>query len=76
VKVCLLDKNIWPRYKACGGAVSRQAEAFLPPDRTQVLQSKLNGITFLFHMTNPVEIHRNELIAQTVMRDEFDLFLL
>ncbi|MGD0877631.1 MAG: geranylgeranyl reductase family protein [Anaerolineales bacterium] len=74
-KVLVLEKELLPRYKPCGGAVSAQVLEQFPFSFDPVIQSRVNAISYVLG---------NELVTipvagsslRMVMRKQFDAFLL
>lgn len=74
-KVLVLEKELLPRYKTCGGAVSGHVLAQFPFSFEPVIRSRVNSVSYAFGeqvMTIPVK----EASLCMVMRSEFDAFLL
>jgi len=74
-KVLVLEKELLPRYKTCGGAVSGRVLAQFPFSFDPVIQTRVNAVSYALGdqvMTIPVR----EASLCMVMRSEFDAFLL
>jgi len=74
--VVVLEKAELPRYKACGGGVTRKAWSLLPGDPAQVVEDCIREMVFCFGRAEPVVVRPREPVAYLVMRDRFDRWLL
>ncbi|GIW06410.1 MAG: geranylgeranyl reductase [Dehalococcoidia bacterium] len=70
--VLLLERERVPRYKVCGGGVTRKALAELPFDPADVLECAPTRARVSVRSGTPIEIDVGEVAAWTVMRDRFD----
>ncbi|MFN8534794.1 MAG: geranylgeranyl reductase family protein [Dehalococcoidia bacterium] len=70
--VLLLERERLPRYKVCGGGVTRKALQELPFDPADVLERAPTHAKVAVRSGQPVEIDAGEPAAWTVMRDRFD----
>lgn len=73
--VLLLDKSTFPRYKVCGGGVTKRAIRKMPIDITSVIRDEVHT----FVITNGSKVkhtikHQNPFVYM-VMRDELDQLL-
>ncbi|MCR4419223.1 MAG: geranylgeranyl reductase family protein [Clostridia bacterium] len=75
-EVVVLEKAALPRYKACGGGVTRKAWSLLPGEPTEVVEDEMLKIVFCFGRAEPVEVRAGRPVARLVMRDRFDQWLL
>jgi geranylgeranyl reductase family protein len=74
-KVLVLEKELLPRYKTCGGAISARVLEQFPFSFEPVIQSRVKAISYVYGekvVTIPVE---GSTLCM-VMRDEFDAHLL
>jgi geranylgeranyl reductase family protein len=75
LNVLLIDKQVLPRYKACGGGITRRAAALIPFDMGSVIEDYSYRVSvswqgeFLYS-----HISSNPIISM-VMREKFDYFL-
>jgi geranylgeranyl reductase family protein len=75
LNVLLIDKQSLPRYKACGGGITRRAAALIPFDIDSVIEDYSYRVSVswqgkrLYSNTSP------EPIIAMVMRERFDYFL-
>ncbi len=76
IKVMILDKKSPPRYKACGGGLTRRAVNALPFDISEVVEDKTCTVHMLYQ-NRPLhtKTFANPVI-EMVMRDRFDAFLI
>lgn len=75
MRVLVLEKEILPRYKACGGGISSRFLEQFPFSFDPVIESKVTSISYALReqiVTFPLP---DQAICM-VMRDEFDSFLL
>lgn len=72
----LLEKEEFPRYKPCGGGLSRHAISYLdfelPPD---IIEWKVTGARVSFR-EQTIEAHKEHCLSTMVSRDVFDNLLL
>jgi geranylgeranyl reductase family protein len=71
-QVLLLERERLPRYKVCGGGVTRKALVALPCDVGDVLECAPTRARVTVRGTSPVEIDTGAVAAWTTMRDRFD----
>lgn len=71
-RVVLLERERLPRYKVCGGGVTRKALAELPFVPTEVLERAPRRARVSVRGRGAVEIPTDRIAAWTVMRDRFD----
>jgi len=71
----LIDKSTFPRYKACGGALSEQAMSYLDfPLDNELIERDIYGARVHFG-NETIEILKPYRIAGLVTRSKFDYFL-
>ncbi|MDE2484217.1 MAG: geranylgeranyl reductase family protein [candidate division NC10 bacterium] len=71
-RVLLLERRRLPRYKACGGCLSRRVEGLLPFDPGKLIEEQITSLTFTWRGRDPVEATFSEPVAYMVWRDKFD----
>lgn len=71
-RVLLLERRRLPRYKACGGCLSRRVETLLDFDVGTLLEERITGLTFTYRGREPIEAEFGEPMATMVWRDRFD----
>lgn len=72
----IIEKERFPRYKACGGCLSLKTARLLDFDLSPVIENTIFGAKFSYRLKDPFFIESKEPIAFMVMRDCFDQFLL
>ncbi len=75
IGVLLLEKETLPRHKCCAGGVTGKAARLLDFDVSQVAEDVIHEVSFTFNLGSPYLGQRSEPLMYTVMRDEFDRFL-
>lgn len=75
-RVLVLEKEMLPRYKACGGGLSARmlAETF-PFPFEEVIETQVKAIAYTFGQQT-ITIPLPDPSVRTVMRDRFDAYLL
>lgn len=76
LKTLLIEKEKFPRYKACGGCLSLKTVHLLDFNLTSVIENTIFGAKFSYRLKDPFFIESKEPIAFMVMRDRFDEFLM
>ncbi len=76
IEVVLLEREMLPRYKVCGGGVVHRVLQFLPTDvgtavQRQCADSELNLLPYGYHFV----AHRSEPVVSMTMRAQFDWLL-
>ena len=74
-RVLVLEKELLPRYKACGGGVSAQVLEQFPFSFEPVIESKVKAISYALG-ENVVTIPLTDQSVRMVMRNDFDAYLL
>jgi geranylgeranyl reductase family protein len=74
--VMVIEKEIVPRYKACGGAIPRQTLEQFPFDFNNIPQTAPVGVRLTFPGQSPVSFSLPDRPVVMIMRDDFDAFLL
>ena len=77
LKVLLLDKEKFPRYKACAGAIPGTCAKLLDFPIDSVIHRRISGMAFFAPSGYRIDFVPEErsLPGYTVMRDEFDRWL-
>ena len=65
------DKATFPRYKACGGGLSRKTIDFLPFSIEEIVEKRMSGVWMGYRKTD-VLIESADYPGVMVMRDAFD----
>lgn len=76
LKVLAIDKAKFPRYKTCGGSVSKKVDKILKFDFSDVVEDVTNGAVFSYKSKRHLFVQHDSPIASMVMRDRFDNLLL
>ncbi|SFL36497.1 geranylgeranyl reductase family protein [Halanaerobium salsuginis] len=76
----VLEKSDWPRYKACGGALSARSTAILCSNNIKlppaIIQKKINDFKFYFSEEEKFSLNYSGQSIKLVQRTSFDNFLL
>ncbi|MFW6082599.1 MAG: NAD(P)/FAD-dependent oxidoreductase [Chloroflexota bacterium] len=75
-QVLVLEKEMLPRYKACGGGVPRSVLQRFPFDFSDVIKDWIRRVRFCYQDGRQITVDLPRRSVATVMRDSFDLFLL
>lgn len=71
----IIEKERLPRYKACGGCLSKKTVNLLGFDLSPVVENTIYGAKFTYRSKDPFIIESEDPIAFLVMRDRFDQLL-
>lgn len=71
----LLEKRVFPRYKACGGGLTKRALDSLPFEIADVIEERVHTVRAFVQNECVFEICVQEPAINMVMRDRFDHFL-
>lgn len=74
-RVLVLEKEVFPRYKACGGATSARLLAEFPFDFEPVIESQPRAVSYAYQ-GEIVTFHLQESPIRLTMRADLDEFLL
>ncbi len=74
-RVALLDRENFPRDKVCGGGLSRKAIELLPFDLSPLIHARVREVSLQFAGCESVEFDAGAGAGCTVVRREFDHFL-
>jgi len=75
LKTLIIEKERLPRYKPCGGCLSRKTVNLLGFDLSPVVENTIYGAKFTYRSKDPFVIESKDPIAFLVMRDRFDQLL-
>ena len=75
LKTLLVEKERFPRDKACGGGLTPKIVELLGLDLSSVIENTVYGAKFTYCLKDPLIIRSREPIAVMVMRDRFDHLL-
>jgi geranylgeranyl reductase family protein len=73
--VLALDRERFPRYKVCGGAISARVYVLLDGVRREVIERTVSAMTFRYCGQEAFTVGGGEPVASFVMRDRFDTAL-
>ncbi len=73
--VALMDKEIFPRYKPCGGGLTARTLKLFPFSIEPVLESTIYQFRFSRNFKNEFIRESNDPLMYCMMRDNFDQFL-
>ena len=76
LKVLVLEAELFPRPKACGGGLQERATSHIPLDWRTVVRSQLSDITFTYQFGDRFTRSSRSTLVYGVLRSEFDEFLL
>lgn len=76
LKVAILEKDILPRYKTCGGGLVFRGRNMLPFDIQSAVEREYNDVAVYFEgLDSPFHTHRDFPIITMIMRDKLDHLL-
>jgi len=75
LKTLILEKYSFPRYKPCGGGLTKKAVNLLPEGWQSLVEDEITNIIFTYKMKEPVKIKFDSPVIYTVMRDRLDSWL-
>lgn len=73
--VLLVEKKVFPRYKACGGGLTKRALDSLPFEVDEVIEERVHTVTAFIEDECAFELNAQHPVISMVMRDRFDHFL-
>ncbi len=74
--VLAFDKESFPRYKPCGGCLSKKVDGLLDLDFKSVVERTVNGAVFTHAFERELTILSDETVGYMVQRDRFDALLM
>jgi len=75
IRVLLLEKEKFPRYKSCAGGVTSKTAKLLNFDISEAVEGVIHKISFTFNLGSPYVRQHSQPLIYTVMRDAFDHFV-
>lgn len=75
-KVLLIEKHVFPRYKACGGGITKRCYKLLDINISQYVEDITNEIIFKFPNGKQTVLQTGEPIIYQVDRTKFDKYLI
>ena len=77
LSVAILEKEMLPRYKTCGGGLVFRGRKMLPFDLSSVIEKEFFEVSVYFdHSNGPMTSRRNQPIVTMVMRDKLDKLII
>ena len=76
LRALILEKEVFPRYKACGGSLNPRATDSLDFDVSPVVEDTITGVRTTYRMGEPFANRFDRPITYTVSRERFDHLLL
>lgn len=74
--VLILEKEKFPRYKACGGGITYKTKKIIPFDISPVIEKTIHKIGFSHKYENYFSKESDRILMYCLMRDKFDDFLI
>lgn len=75
-KVLIFEKEIFPRYKVCGGGLTHKIIKEIPFDVSPVIETVINTVRFSHRFTEIFPRTADDAFIYCTMRSELDLYLL
>ena len=75
LKVLLLDRATFPRWKTCGGGLLAHAARLLPFDVSDAIETRLSGLCFSYHPRDTFTRYSTFPLIYGVYRSRFDALL-
>lgn len=76
IKVILLEKNQFPRYKVCGGGLTHKILSEIPFDLSSVIETTIHSFRFSSSYIHVFTRHSPDPLIYCTMRSNLDDFLL
>lgn len=76
VRVLVIDKEVFPRDKVCGGGISNKTIQLLPFSIEPVVQKRITGAYLTYRNRDTIYRHLDDGDGAAVLRSEFDNFLI
>lgn len=76
IRVLVLEKTKFPRYKCCAGGLTIKAAHLLGEDLHGLVDNAISDVTIALSGRNPYHGYSSEPIMYTVTREKFDLALM
>ncbi|QDH80048.1 NAD(P)/FAD-dependent oxidoreductase [Echinicola soli] len=77
ISTVLIEKEVLPRYKTCGGGFVYRGRRRLPFDISEVVEREFRQISLYFeHESLMLTTKRDVPVISMVMRDDFDSFII
>jgi len=76
IRVLILEKETFPRYKVCGGGLTPKVLREIPFDISGVIEREVYEISFTHNFGTPYTRRSSSPLMYCTMRDKLDQFLL
>jgi geranylgeranyl reductase family protein len=76
IRVLVLEAKQFPRQKPCGGGLQRRAMASIPFDIAPIVRGTIHRVSVSYGLGVPCQRAYAEPLVHTILRPEFDEFLL
>jgi geranylgeranyl reductase family protein len=76
VRVTILDKSTFPRYKVCGGGLTHKILKEIPFDLTSVIETTIHSFRFSHNYSDVFTRYSPTPLMYCTMRNNLDAFLL
>ncbi|MGA3014425.1 MAG: geranylgeranyl reductase family protein [Bacteroidales bacterium] len=76
VRVIILEKNFFPRYKVCGGGLTYKILGEIPFDLTSVIETTIHSFRFSHNYSDVFTRYSPTPLMYCAMRNNLDAFLL
>jgi len=75
LRVIIFEKSIFPRYKPCGGGLTKKAVSLLPKGWQNLTEDSVKSILVTYKMEETVHLNFRTPLIYTTMRDKLDTWL-
>jgi geranylgeranyl reductase family protein len=76
IRVIVLEKNKFPRYKCCGGGITTKTAGLLDPELSSFFEDSISCINITYAGDTGLQKDYERPLLYTVMRDRFDQALI
>jgi geranylgeranyl reductase family protein len=76
IQVTILEKNLFPRYKVCGGGLTYKVLLEMPFDIAPVVETTIHSFRFSHNYSHVFTKYSDDPLIVCTMRSELDAFLL
>jgi len=76
IQVTILEKNLFPRYKVCGGGLTYKVLQEMPFDIAPVVETTIHSFRFSHNYSHVFTKYSDDPLIVCTMRSELDAFLL
>jgi len=75
LKTLMIEKESFPRYKACGGGLTLAVKNLLDFDYSFLIERKVGGVAFVSHDEAEIVSYPDSMPIEMIDRSEFDHYL-